>query len=136
MNIVEHVAKEKGALRKGKVTCGWSRRFKECNQTVSLRNGDSMASVQFQCTTLETIDEYYDILETVLTEFELCDKPGQIYSVDETGMSLDPQKLKVCAAKGQKKVQQCGSSNRSNITLVSSCSATGHILPLFIIFEG
>ena len=95
-----------------------------------------MASVRFQCTSSEVVDEYYDHLETVLTEFDLHHKPGQIYNVDETGMSLDPPKIKVCAAKGQKKVRQHGSSNKSNITVVSSCSATGHILPPFVILEG
>ena len=76
------------------------------------------------------------LLETVLQEFELSDKPGQIYNVDETGMSLDPPKLRVCTRKGQKKVHQRGGGNRSNITVVGSVSATGHIIPPFVIFEG
>ena len=84
-----------------------------------------MAAVHFQCTTPEIIDEYYDLLQTVLTEHELSDKPGQIYHVDETGVSLDPPKQKVCAKRGQKKVRQCGSSNRSNITVVASLSQLG-----------
>ena len=123
-------------LMKDKISPGWFRRFRERNQTVSLRQGDSMASVRLQCTTMEVIDEYYDLLETVLTEHELFDKPGQIYNVDETGVSLDPPKQKVCAKRDQKKVRQIGSGNRSNITVVASVSATGHILPPFVIFEG
>ena len=135
MNIVERVAKE-GLLKMERLTCGWFRRFKQRNPSTSLRTGDSMASVRFQCTTDEIIKEYFELLETVLQEFELCDKPGQIYNVDETGMSLDPPKLRVCALKGQKKVRQRGSANRSNITVVGSVSATGHIIPPFVIFEG
>jgi len=50
-----------------------------------------MAAVRFQCTTPEIISEYYDLVETVLAHHELSDKPGQIYNVDETGVSLDPQ---------------------------------------------
>ena len=64
MNLVEHVAKEKGALRKDKFTSGWFRRFKEHNPALRLRKGDSMAAVRFQCTCSEVIDEYYDLLET------------------------------------------------------------------------
>ena len=136
INIVQRVAKDKGVLKKDKISCGWFWRFREQNPTVSLRQGDSMAAVCFQCTTPEIIDEYYDLLETVLTEHELSDKPGQIYNVDETGVSLDPPKRKVCAKRGQKKVRQCGSGNRSKITVVASVGATGHILPPFVIFEG
>ena len=133
MNIVERVAKEKELLKKERLTCGWFRRFKQRNPSMSLRKGDSMASVRFQCTTEDII---IDLLEMVLQEFELFDKPGQIYNVDETGMSLDPPKLRVCALKGQKKVRQRGSGNRSNITVIGSVSATGHIIPPFVIFEG
>ena len=96
LNLVERVAKEKGALRKGKITSGWFRRFRERNPTLRLRKGDSMASVRFQCTSSEVVDEYYDLLETVLTEFDLLHKPGQIYNVDETGMSLDPRNSRFC----------------------------------------
>ena len=85
------MVKEKGAPRKGKITSGWFRRFKERNPTVRLRKGDSMASVRFQCTSSEIIDEYYDLLETVLTEFDLHHQPGQIYNVDETGCCQRPE---------------------------------------------
>ena len=61
---------------------------------------------------------------------------GQLYNVDETGMPLDPPKLRVCARKGQKKVRQRGSGNKSQITVVSCGSATGHVIPPFVIFEG
>ena len=66
--------------------------------------GDSMAAVRFQCTTPEIISEYYDLVETVLAHHELSDKPGQIYNVDEIGVSLDPPKQRVCTKRGQKKV--------------------------------
>ena len=69
-----------------------------------MRTGDSMASVRFHCIDKETIGSQYDLLETVMDENDLWDKPGQLYNVDETGMPLDPPKLRVCARKGQKKV--------------------------------
>ena len=94
-----------------------------------------MALVRFHCTDKETIGSYYDLLETVMKE-NLLDKPGQLYNVDETGMPLDPPKLRVCAQKGQKKVRQRGSGNKSQITVVSCGSATGHVIPPLVIFEG
>ena len=77
MNIVQRVAKDKGVLKKDKINCGWFWRFRERNPIVSLRQGDSMAAVRFQCTTPEIIDEYYDLLETVLTEHELSDNAAK-----------------------------------------------------------
>lgn len=62
-----------------------------------------MATIRFQCTDHETVGDYYDFLETMLEEDGLLDKPWQMYmySVEETGMPLDPPiKLKVCANEG------------------------------------
>ena len=70
-----------------------------------------------------------------MDENDLWDKPGQLYNVDETGMPLDPPKLRVCAQKGQK-VRQRGSGNKAQITVVSCGSATGHVIPPFVIFKG
>ena len=88
MNIVQHVAKEKRILRKERISSGWFRRFRERQPDVSLRKGDSMALVRFRCTDKETIDGYYDLLETVMEENDLRDKPGQLYNIDETGIPL------------------------------------------------
>ena len=118
LNIVQRVAKEKGLLRQEKISCGWFRRFKERQPSIALRKGDSMETVRFQCTNEVTIANYYDLLETVLEENDLWDKPSQIYNMDETGMPLDPPKLRVCAQRGQKKVRQRGSGNRGQITVV------------------
>ena len=50
LNLVEHVARKKGALRKGNIMSGWFRKFRERNPTLRLRKGDLIASVRFQCT--------------------------------------------------------------------------------------
>ena len=43
----------------------------------------------------EIIDNYFDLLESTLLENDLCDKPCQIFNVDESGTPLDPPSLKV-----------------------------------------
>lgn len=93
MNIVQCVAKEKGVLRKERISSGWFRRFKVRKPKVSLRKGDSMAVVRFQCTDSETIGSYYDPLETVMDENDLWDKPGQLYNVEKPGMPLEATSL-------------------------------------------
>ncbi len=60
-----------------------------------------MAAVRFQCTSAEIMGEYFDLLEKTLEELELSDQPGQIYNVDETGMSLDPPKQGLCGKRAE-----------------------------------
>ena len=73
---------------------------------------------RFQCTSSEVVDEYYDLFETVLTEFDLYRKPGSIYNVDETGMSLDPLKLKVVLRKARRRFDSMAAA--TNLTSLLS----------------
>ena len=65
-----------------------------------------MAIVHFQCFNNEAIGNYiymyYDLLETVIDENDLWYIPGQLYSVVEPELPLDPAKLWVCAKNGCK----------------------------------
>jgi len=39
----------------------------------------------------EMVSGYFDLLEQTLVENDLKGKPGQIFNMDESGMSLDPK---------------------------------------------
>ena len=56
--------------------------------------------------------------------------------MDETGVLLEPRPPTVIAAKGKKKVRYRTSGQKSQITVIGcgSYSATGQMLPPFIIF--
>ena len=45
---------------------------------------------------------------------EILDKPGQIYNMDETGMTLDPTKLKAVFAKGTQNPSCISSTTKSH----------------------
>ena len=77
-----------------------------------------MAAVRFDYTNSDSINEYFELLESTLIKNDLWDKRAQFYNVDETGMPLDATKQKVCAMKGQKKVRQRGSGNKGQITVL------------------
>ena len=65
-----------------------------------------------------------------MRDFDLHNKPAQIYNVDETGLPLDPSKIKVIAERGAKNVFGIiGGSGRDNITVQGCGSASGHFLP-------
>ena len=85
--------------------------------------------------TPEIINNYYNLLELTLSENDLLDKPAQIFNIDETGMSLDPSPPSVIARRGQKHPSAVGSGDKTQITVLSSCSAAGYALPPFVIFD-
>lgn len=133
--LVENVAREKGVLKKDKVTDGWYRRFAERQPKLSLRKGDATAHVRMDATTPETMKKYFDLLHECLTEHNLIDSPGQIYNVDETGMSFEHKAPRVLTKKGKRKVRYRTSGNKSQVTVIGCVSAAGHAIPPFVIFD-
>ena len=81
-------------------------------------------------------NNYFDLLEKTLDEFDLKDKPSQIYNCDESGMPLEHKPPRVVAVKGTKKVRQVSSGNKTQITILGCCSATGQAIPPMVVFSG
>ncbi|XP_071511710.1 uncharacterized protein [Diadema antillarum] len=68
---------------------------------------------------------------------DIENKPAQIYNVDETGLPLDPSKLKVIAEKGAKNVFRIiGGSGRETTTVQGCGSASGHVFPPYVVYSG
>ena len=92
MMYAEMIAREKNILRKDHITGQWFDCFCERHPNIAVCKGDSMAAVRFRCTNSEAIQNYYKLLKTMFTEHNFSGESWRIYSVDETGMSLDPRK--------------------------------------------
>ena len=135
MNIAEAVAKEKGLLRKSKITQGWWREFLKRQDDLSLRRGDNTAHVRMDAVNKDTVAYYFDLLKKTLEENGLINSPERIYNVDETGVPLDPKAPNVVAKKGTKKVRYRSTGKKNQITVVACGSATGQIIPPTVIFE-
>ena len=82
----------------------------------------------------ENMKAYFDLLSDVYDEFNFENNPESIYNMDETGVPLEPRPPKVVAKWGQKKVRCCTSEQKCQITVIGCGSATGQVLPPFIIF--
>ena len=136
MNIAESTARDKGILRKKKISDGWFQRFIERQPNLSLRKGDRTAFVRMDAMNRTAeLDNYFITLKSILVDNDLMDKPGQIYNVDESGMPLEHRSPRVLVKKGQRKVRYCTSGNKSQVTVVACINATGHCLPPFIIYD-
>ena len=90
MNIAESTARDKGILRKKKISDGWFRCFIERQLNLSLHKGDRTAFVRMDAMNRTAeLDNYFITLKSILVDNDLMDKPGQIYNVDESGMPLE-----------------------------------------------
>ena len=116
------------------ISNGWWFKFKKRNPSISLRSGDSTAGVRMSAVNSENINYYFDLLEEVFEQYGFDDHPEAIYNMDETGMPLEPRPPKVVAKKGQKKVRYQTSGQKQQITIIGCGSATGHVIPPFIVF--
>lgn len=99
-----------------------------------LRSGDSTANIRMDALSKKNIDAYFELLKEVYDKYEFYGHPEAIYNMDETGVPLEPRPPKVIAKKGQKKVRYRTSGTKTQITVIGCGSATGQVLPPFIIF--
>ena len=67
--------------------------------------------------------------EVTLTDNDLIGKLAQIFNMDETGMPLDPNPFPVIAPVGCKHVSIMWSDDKTCITVVACCNASGSVNP-------
>jgi len=120
------VAREKGILRKERVTDGWWTKFIKQQEQLSLWRADSTAHIQMDSVNKESIKYYYDLLETTLDKNHLNNSPGKIYNMDETKVPLDPRPPKIIAKRSQKKVRYWQSGKKNKYNWLWKCCWSGH----------
>lgn len=79
---------------------------------------------------------FYEKLEATIHQLHLEDCPGQIWNLDETSFSSDPNRVKGVAEIGQKVHRNIEGSGKENTTVMACISAAGVLLPPLIIFQG
>ena len=93
-----------------------------------------MAGVRMEAINRDSLDNYFDLLRSVFDDFDFDKFPESIYNMDETGVPLCPRPPKVIARKGQKMIRYRTSGQKAQITVIGCGSATGQVIPPFIIF--
>ena len=86
----------------------------------------------------EIIDHwFFTILKPMLEKFNLMNAPHRIYNADETSFSLCGRPQRVIAKKGAKSPQYIvGGTGKENITVHGCVSASGQLLPPYILYMG
>jgi len=76
-------------LRKDRISDGWFRHFLERQPQLTLRKEGGIAFVQLSAmNNNKALNSYYREFKSILDNYNLHDKPENIYNVDETGIPL------------------------------------------------
>lgn len=133
ISLVQQIVNKKGS--NATVTLGWLESFRRRHPEISLRTPEPISHTRAACSSDEVLRKYFELLGHTLEDNDLLRKPCQIFNTDETGMPLDPSHPLIAAGKGQQHPQGLTSGNKSQITVLSCCSAAGIVLPPLIIFD-
>ena len=116
--LVRKAEEDGRQFSKDHISQGWWVKF--CNRwpEIRLRKGDAFPVARDQVTAYSVFKDYFNLLDETLTKYKLKDKPAQIYNCDESGMPLEFKLSKIIAGKGAKKVRQCSSGNKTQITIL------------------
>ena len=87
--------------------------FRRRHPELKQRTGEKLAYSRMVSSTSKILDNYFDILESTFVENDLCDKPFQIYNVDESNIPLDPPAVKVISLSGVKHSQTVSTGNKT-----------------------
>ena len=133
MALVNEIVQKKGKVKI--VSSGWWESFRKRHPDLVLRTAEPLSYVRAVCTSDDILDAYYDMLEATLTDNDLVGKPVQIFNMDEAGMPLDPNPTSVIGPVGSKHVSCMRSGDKTSITVVACCNASGGVIPPLVIFN-
>lgn len=117
------------------VSPGWWGSFKKRHPMLTLRSGSKVAYRRNLACTPDTINSYFDLLEETIMSNKLQNSPMYIYNCDESGFSLEHKPSKCIGLRGQRDLACITSGNKTQLTVLSACSASGYVLPPMIIFD-
>ena len=133
IEIVQAIVDNKGL--EVTVSPSWWKSLRSRHQDLCLRNPETLTHSRMLGASEAMIEHYFELLERTLLESEICDRPCQIFNLDESGFPLNPKPPKVVSKKGEKHPSSLSSSERTQITVLSCCNAGGYAIPPLVIFN-
>ena len=130
--VVECILSSRGILKT--VSPGWWPGFVRRHPNVVLQTPATLSFARARASDRESLNRYFDELESTLDVNGLVDKPCLLFNMDESGMPLDPKLLKTVAQKGVK-IHQFTSGIKTQMTVVDCVSASGQCIPPMVIWK-
>lgn len=118
----------------------WIEGFLKRHENISLRTGEALGKERAYVTS-QKLDKWFADYVDYLTSSvpggeEVMQDPTRIFNADESGFPLAGKSEKVLAEKGSKNVYNLTTSDKSQITVLACCSASGMFIPPMLIFPG
>ena len=116
----------------------WWLGFLKRNPQLSLRKPQSLQIARAVSSTSDVVSHWFtDVLKPLLEKHNLHLHPNRIYNADETSFALCGRPTRVVTKRGAKSPQfVVGGTGRENITVQMCVSATGQLLPPYILYTG
>lgn len=115
----------------------WLEGFLSRHPDIMPRKMEHLSSARASAEDPQVLNHWFELLDNTLTKAGVKDMLCQIFNADESGFVTDPKPQVVLATKGSKRVNQhIGGSGREQITVNYSGSASGKVLPPYIVYKG
>ncbi|CAF4693727.1 unnamed protein product, partial [Rotaria sp. Silwood2] len=139
LELAKHYAKavNKDVLfPSGQSTYEWLRSFLHRNSNLILKKSTPIAKHRAQVSACQ-VDGWFNLLHKTISENNLANRPGQIFNADETGFADAIGCSKVLVHRGTSNAYriQGETGGKSFISVMICASATGDILPPYIIYR-
>lgn len=128
------------AIRLGKrrpenpLTLAWFEGFRSRWADIKVQKPRSLDHVRAKMANRDTIQSYFNNLETTLKKYNLTDKPHLIFNVDEKGISMDHKPPHIVHVTANPPAVTSGKSK--TITVLGCGSASGVAIPPYFVFHG
>ena len=115
----------------------WLENYMKRHPEIALRKAQVMNPGRAMKLNKVIVKDYFEKLQTVMTDGEFFEQPSKIFNMDEKGCRLTmPHQQNVLAKKGSKRVHMVASEHAENVTIVACVNAVGWAIPPMIIFKG
>ena len=92
MALVQQIIESKGMQYT--ITNGWWESFCKRHPYLTLRAPVALSQARAIATDRKVMDNYFDLLEKTMIEYDLVGKPGQVFNMDKSGFPLNPKSPK------------------------------------------
>lgn len=116
----------------------WYLGFMRRHPRLTLKKPELLQALRKQNATPDIVYDFYDTLQSVYEDKNLInpDKACFVFNTDESGFKSDPSRLRGIGEKGKSLSRVSGGSGRESTTVLACASASGAVMPPFVVFKG